>query len=141
MTDLVGTNEVEFDWFNTSKHQHSLRNLDENDWDLVDIATGLARQCRYNGQYPITKGFYSVAEHSVILSKFVEDVFGKDKDACLYALLHDASEAYLSDIMTPFKALMPEYKKIEAKVMDAVLKKHECQCHDFVMQMISVVGS
>lgn len=131
--------DVEFDWFNTANHKNSLRDLDSNAWDIEDIAVGLARQCRYNGQYPMEKGFYSVAEHSVILSEFVEDAMGPDREACLYALMHDASEAYLSDIITPFKAIIPGYKDVEKLVMDAILRRHNCRPHPLVVEKISLL--
>jgi uncharacterized protein len=81
---------------------------------VEDIAHHLANQCRYAGA---CKDFYSVAQHSVIVSKNVPE-----KDA-LWGLLHDASEAYLTDMIRPIKnysALGQEYKKIEAKVMVAI---------------------
>jgi len=62
----------------------------EEDIDILDIAHGLSNVCRYNGH---CSKFYSVAEHSVLLSY----KYG------LAALMHDASEAYLGDLVSPLK--------------------------------------
>lgn len=74
---------------------------------LEDIAHGLAFQCRFNGQ---TSEFYSIAQHSMMVADLV------DPSLRLSALLHDASEAYLGDVVKPLKALLPSYKEIEARV-------------------------
>ncbi len=81
---------------------------------IEDIAHALSNICRYTGH---TKEFYSVAQHSIIASEIVpeEDAFD--------ALMHDATEAYLSDISRPLKTLLPEYKKLEKKVYKAIADK------------------
>lgn len=73
---------------------------DIRDINIIDIAHGLSQLCRFNGQ---TKTFYSVAQHSVIVASHVRPEHRK------HALLHDASEAYLTDLPTPLKRL-PEFK-------------------------------
>src|SRR5436190_24338981 len=76
------------------------------DVELSDIAHGLARVARWNGQ---TQGDYpfSVAQHSVlvleIFSAMVPAASSRDR---LYALLHDAPEYVMGDIISPFKAAM-----------------------------------
>lgn len=78
--------------------------------DVGDIAHGLAHTCRYAGQ---CKCFYSVAEHSVLVSENVPT-------ATLAALFHDAAEAYVGDMSRPLKQLLPEYAKIEKKISQAI---------------------
>jgi 5'-deoxynucleotidase YfbR-like HD superfamily hydrolase len=72
--------------------------------DIRDIAEGLSKECRYNGQ---CKGFYSVAEHSLLVSSVLPDRLK------LAGLLHDATEAYYKDITRPLKSLLPEYQRLE----------------------------
>ena len=88
-----------------------LSNPQPQDIHLEDIAHGLAHVCRFSGQ---CKEFYSVAEHSVITSTYVSG------SNAAWALLHDASEAYLGDVPSPAKALCPCYQALEDKLMAAV---------------------
>lgn len=84
---------------------------------MEDIAHGLAYQCRFNGQ---TSAFYSVAQHSIM----VADVVSKTHpELRLAALLHDASEAYLGDVVKPLKALLPNYKAIERRIEEIIAEK------------------
>lgn len=84
------------------------------DIQLEDIAHHLAMQCRYNGA---TKVFYSTAEHSVLLSHSVSP------ENALWALLHDAAEAYIGDMVWPLKEEIPEFKVIEDALMGFVCAK------------------
>jgi hypothetical protein len=84
-----------------------------SDFTIEDIAHGLANICRYAGQ---CRKFYSVAEHSLLVS---ETAIGSE----LEALLHDAAEAFMGDVTRPLKQLLPEYKKIENDVEDAILMR------------------
>lgn len=78
-----------------------------DDVDIEDIAHGLAYQCRFNGQ---TSAFYSVAQHSLMVSALVPE------ELKFAALLHDAAEAYLGDMVKPLKVLLPEFAAIEDNV-------------------------
>jgi len=68
---------------------------------MSDIMDGLSKICRYNGQ---VNEFYSVAEHSVLVSRIAE-LMG-DEEAILPALFHDAHETYSGDLPTPHKAMV-----------------------------------
>ncbi len=91
--------------------------------DIDDIARGLSNMCRYAGH--VLK-FYSVAEHSVLVSQAVE-LLGGNRMEQLWGLLHDASEAYLVDIPSPIKhhPQMAFYREVEKRVMDAVCLRFE----------------
>jgi len=71
--------------------------------DASDIARALANQCRFGGH---SRVFYSVAQHSVIVSRVVE-ARGGDIEDVFAALMHDASEAYLGDMPHPIKHRSP----------------------------------
>lgn len=79
-------------------------------FDIKDVIHALGMQCRYTGH---SKLFYSVAEHSVLVAKLCEKYGLGDP---FEGLMHDGGEAYLSDIAAPWKALLPDYKKLEAKI-------------------------
>lgn len=85
-----------------------------DDVAIEDIAHGLAYQCRFNGQ---TNAFYSVAQHSLMVMDLVPP------DHRFAALLHDAAEAYLGDMVKPLKNLFPEFSVIEARVMAIIGEK------------------
>ncbi len=91
------------------------------DVEIEDIAHGLARVARWNGQ---TKGqnAFSVAEHSVIVEqicrKLDPTMSAKHR---LMALLHDSPEYVIGDMISPFKALLGEgYKDIEGRLQEAI---------------------
>ena len=76
---------------------------DPDQLDADDIARALANQCRFGGH---SRSFYSVAQHSVIVSQLVEQRGGDVEDA-FAALMHDATEAYLGDMPHPLKHRSP----------------------------------
>jgi len=67
--------------------------------DIADIARALGNLCRFGGH---SRVFYSVAQHSVIVSELVEER-GGDVEDVFAALMHDAAEAYLGDMPHPIK--------------------------------------
>lgn len=82
--------------------------------DINDIALALSRIPRFNGH---THRFYSVAEHCWQGQRWLPE------EHKLAFLLHDASEAYLCDIPSPIKQFLPDYKKIEQTLEEAICTK------------------
>lgn len=83
---------------------------------MQDIAHALSMQCRFGGH---SRRFYSVAEHCILASRLVSS-----EDA-LWALLHDAAEAYLSDLPKPFKDGVAKYiNPHEKKILQIIAKKY-----------------
>jgi 5'-deoxynucleotidase YfbR-like HD superfamily hydrolase len=85
--------------------------------DIRDIGRGLSRICRWGGH---TRAYFSVAEHCVLMSRRVMDM-GGSKELALECLLHDASEAYIGDVVGPFKEMLGDaYLKWEDLWMSAI---------------------
>lgn len=99
-------------------------NPDPDDIYIEDIAHALSNQCRFTGH---VKTYYSVAEHSVRVSWVLAEK-GYSKATQWAGLLHDASEAYLSDIARPVKR-SPEisrfYDAAEERLMEVIASKFE----------------
>ena len=89
---------------------------------IEDIAHGLAYQCRFNGQ---TNQFYSVAQHSLMVAALVPPAYQRA------ALLHDAAEAYLGDMVKPLKVLLPAFAEIEDKVTQLIALHFEVNFSDY----------
>lgn len=85
------------------------------DVDLVDIQHALGMLCRFGGH---SHYFYSVAEHSYIMSRHITPEYA------LYALMHDAAEAYLVDVPRPIKRqLGPIYRDAENALLRVIFEK------------------
>jgi hypothetical protein len=85
------------------------------DFDVGDVANGLAKAGRYGDQIPV-EIHYSVAEHSVLLADYAEQELGWSPVACLAVLFHDAPEFILKDQHRALKAaIRPCYKPLEEK--------------------------
>jgi 5'-deoxynucleotidase YfbR-like HD superfamily hydrolase len=91
------------------------------DIEIADIAHGLARVARWNGQ---TKGAhaFSVAQHSVLVERLVSELSPRlSREVRLMALLHDAPEYVVGDLISPFKAAVGiNYKALEERLMAAI---------------------
>lgn len=95
-------------------HTGKLFDLSQPDAELIDprdIAHALAHICRFNGH---TREFYSVAQHSCIVADLVPS------EHKLAALLHDAPEAYVGDMVRPLKRFMFSFQHIEELVWLAI---------------------
>ncbi len=86
---------------------------------IVDIAHALSLMCRANGHFPY---FYSVAQHCVNCVREAA-ARGYSERVQLGCLLHDASEAYLSDVTRPIKQLLPHYLEVEERLQNIVFDK------------------
>ncbi len=82
------------------------------DLDIEDIAHALALNCRFNGHCRV---FYSVAEHSVRVSRACAPA-----DA-LWGLLHDAGEAYLTDLPRPVKEQLGAFGELEDRLLKVIM--------------------
>ena len=88
---------------------------------IEDIAHALAVIPRFVGhsRWPEYGTAYSVGQHSVHTMELVMDAGGSVYEQ-LWALLHDASEAYMGDCSTPLKRLLPDFRVIEERVEHAI---------------------
>jgi 5'-nucleotidase len=92
----------------------------KEDVDIIDIAHSLSMQCRFTGH---SNSFYSIAEHSLIVSSLCP------KEHKLWGLLHDASEAYLTDVASPVKPHLTNYKLMEKVIMEPICNKFGISNH------------
>ena len=88
--------------------------------DILDIAHALSMLCRGNGHF---SSFYSVGQHCINCMKEAA-ARGYSERVQLACLLHDASEAYLSDVTRPVKQELPKYLEIEKPLQDAIWLKY-----------------
>lgn len=100
------------DWIQTFTG-HIFHPLDpvEGEIDVQDIAHSLSMLCRFNGH---CLRFYSVAEHSVRVSMILPDPLR------LWGLLHDAGEAYLTDLPRPVKGHVRGFREMEDRILERV---------------------
>lgn len=103
--------------------------FDEPNFDsinIVDIAHALSNLCRFNGH---TRRFYSVAEHSIKTMQLVRSMTLEPNMRKMFrtALMHDATEAYLGDMVRPLKRLpsMKAYREMEQHLWHVMANKWE----------------
>lgn len=82
---------------------------------VADVAAALSKLCRFTGH---TSRFYSVAQHSVLVSDLAGPAFAFE------ALLHDAAEAYVGDISTPLKQVLGTAIRDVERRIDAAVRQH-----------------
>ena len=100
------------------------------DIEIADIAHGLARVARWNGQ---TRGAhaFSVAQHSVLVERLVTELSPRlAREVQLMALLHDAPEYVIGDLISPFKAAIGiDYKALEERLQAAIHQRFGLSAH------------
>jgi 5'-deoxynucleotidase YfbR-like HD superfamily hydrolase len=85
-----------------------------------DIAAGLARVARWNGQ-TVGANIFSVAQHSLLVETIAHGRSSLDRRHRLAVLLHDAPEYVIGDMISPFKAIIGDsYKSVEARLLGAI---------------------
>ena len=91
------------------------------DVEIEDIAHGLARVARWNGQ-TIGAHIFSVAQHTLLVEAIAaKRMPGLDRRARLALLLHDAPEYVIGDMISPFKAVLGgDYKVVEKRLLSAI---------------------
>ena len=94
-------------------------NPEPADMDIKDIAHALSMICRGNGH---VSSFWSVGEHCILCAKEAAAKGYADR-LVLAALLHDASECYMSDVPRPLKQNMKQYKEQENHLLDVLYTK------------------
>ena len=101
-----------------------LLNPDPADIEIEDIAHGLARVARWNGQ-TVGAHAFSVAQHSLLVEQFADSPdTAWSNQWRLAALLHDGAEYVVGDLISPFKAAIGfDYKSFENKLMDAIYRR------------------
>lgn len=87
--------------------------------NATDIAHSLSMLCRANGHF---KTFYSVGQHCINCAREAA-ARGLSRRIQLGCLLHDGSEAYLSDVTRPVKEVLPKYLEIEAPLQEVIWAK------------------
>lgn len=107
-------------WSQTSQGRRiSILNPREEDIYIDDIACAISKQCRYNGS---VIDFYSVAQHCILGAWIAQEKFGS-KELAKEFLLHDASEAYIGDMIRPLKIHIPIFLEIEERFNTAIANK------------------
>jgi len=88
--------------------------------DIRDIAHALSMTCRGNGH---VRTFFSVGQHCLWCAREAQ-ARGYDRRVVLACLLHDVSEAYMSDVPRPLKHMLPEYVAAEERLLEKIYKKY-----------------
>lgn len=110
--------QVEDGWMETySGQQFYFGNPSQESIVVQDISHALSNLCRYGGH---SRLFYSVAEHSCLLSDWVWSQDVGNAQLAFEALMHDSTEGYLVDMPRPIKYKLPDYRTIEDNLAAAI---------------------
>lgn len=104
-----------YDMTTATGRRFNIMNPVVDDVDLGDIVQSLSNQCRFAGH---CNHFYSVAQHSVNVAHLVSDELKP------WALLHDAAEAYISDIPRPVRKSIPALDAIESRILFVIAGRY-----------------
>lgn len=107
----------------------------EEDIDAIDIARSLSMTCRYNGH---VRKFYSVAEHAVLMARYMllhppqHKTADEVRELALWCLLHDGAEAYIGDMVRPLKITprFEAYRELDDKLTSLIAVKYELPVFD-----------
>lgn len=104
-------------WYQTfSGRRFNPLNATPDDIYIEDIAHSLSLICRFGGH---CKHFYSVGQHSILCAQHVPPEYQ------FQALMHDATEAYIGDMVTPLKNQMPKFHQVEDRLWKIIAKKFQ----------------
>lgn len=104
-----------------NEKDYDAMNLTDDKINILYIARALSQQVRYNGN---CHKAYHTAQHCVEMAQMALICFG-DVDLAFAALIHDSSEAFLGDTVTPVKQLLPqEVRQIEDNIEKVIFKKY-----------------
>lgn len=106
------------------------------DIEIEDIARSLSMKCRFNG---FVNNFYSVAEHCCIMFDIVWNQESVEYHFARSVLMHDAAEAYLTDIPAPVKTAIPQFKETEEKIMACIRKKFMFSAEDLSVSQVAAL--
>lgn len=112
------------------------------DIHIGDIVLGLSNKPHFSG---MSKRFFSIAEHTLLVYKLVLQYLEKnelshnDKRGIFkYALLHDAAEAYIGDMITPIKLRFPQFKHLEAIWEKVIFEKFNVTNYKHIVKQFDV---
>lgn len=122
MTEMIMKNNVKTGVINTySGILIDLLNPTVDMINIEDIARGLAFKGHFGGQTPF---YFSIAQHSALVHDLMAEDFLDNPRMMLLGLLHDASEAYIGDMVKPLKVHLPDFCDVEDRLMDVICKKY-----------------
>lgn len=105
--------------------------------NIGDIASGLSRICRFNGQLKesLADVVYVVAQHSVYVKRYL-DIVGAPAKTKPWGLLHDAPEYAYGDVTSPLKSLLPDYVVLEDRGAEVIRQKYNIPYDEEVVKWV-----
>lgn len=98
----------------------NLTNPDPSQIRIEDIAKGLAYKGHFGGQTP---NYFSIAQHCVLVCELMPTItLQENPELMMVALLHDASEAYIGDMVKPLKIHLPNFQKVENRLQEVIFE-------------------